>query len=195
MQKNEQITRIGRKTYLSGGAKTYDYAFRSDIAREINDAVNDFFSPIRIVVWESIQLNNWLNLLLSKNTIFVEIQSGFEFIVFNKLMDMFGNMYTLLLNPDEEMIARYMRNELIIAKTLFSRSPVSKNKRNIKLEKLAVDVIADKYLSGLLGASGVEDVILGIKHNYTIDVSKMFTYAKRRNKEKELIDIWESDND
>ena len=58
------------------------------------------------------------------------------------------------------------------------------------LEKLAVDIIADKYLSSLLGTDNIEYVIKGIKKNYTINLSKMFTYARRRKVEKELRDIW-----
>ncbi|MBR0295049.1 MAG: hypothetical protein IJQ67_04000 [Bacilli bacterium] len=195
MQKSGQITRVGHRKYFSGNAKIYDHSFESDIAKRINKALNDSFPLLRIVIWETIQLNEWVSFLLSKNTIFVEVESSFESVIFDELMNDFGNKYTLLLNPDNEMIARYMRDELIIVRTLFSRSPTNIKKRTIVLEKLVVDIVADKYIYGLLGTEGAEYVIHEIKRCYTVNESKMFTYAKRRNKDKELRDIWGEIND
>ena len=120
----------------------------------------------------------------------MEVESGFESMVFDEIMNQLGKDYTILLDPNEVIISRYMRDELVIVKKLFTRSPTNKGSRGIMLEKLAVDIIADKYLSGLLGTSGIEYVIRGIKKNYTVNTSKMFTYAKRRNKEEELRYIW-----
>lgn len=193
MLKNNQITRVGCKKYISGRGKEYNPNFESTIARKIDETLNNIFPLLRIVIWETIQLNEWTNLLLSKNTIVVEVESGFESIVFDELMKRFGDKHTLLFNPNNEMVTRYMRDDLIIVKALFSRSPVNKGKKNITLEKLTVDVIADKYLNSLLGTKGVECVIRGIKHSYTINESKMFTYAVRRNVIKELKDIWEAE--
>lgn len=192
MEKRNQITRIGLKEYIPGSGRIYSHEFESAIAKRIDDVIKGSFPLLKNVVWELTQLNEWTNLLFSKNTIFVEIESGFESIVFDELLNTFGNEYTLLFNPNSETIARYMRDELIIVKTLFSRSPVSKHSSSIMLEKLVVDIIADKYLSNLLGTDNIEYVIKGIKKNYTINESKMFTYARRRNVEKELKDIWEA---
>ena len=88
------------------------------------------------------------------------------------------------------MIATYLRDNLIIVKTLFSRSPLNKRSHGITLEKLIVDVLSDKYLSNILGTSGIEHLIQGIKKNYVVNESKMHTYAKRRNHEKELEFYW-----
>ena len=192
MEKRNQITRIGVKEYISGSGRIYNHEFESTIAKRIDDVIKDSFPLLKTVIWESNQLNEWTNLLLSKNTIFVEVESGFESIVFDELLNAFGNKYTLLLNPNSETIARYMRDELIIVKTLFSRSPINKHSNSLMLEKLAVDVVADKYLSSLLGTDNIEYVIKGIKKNYTINESKMFTYARRRKVEIELRDIWEA---
>ena len=191
MEKNDQITRIGLKEYISGSGKDYNHEFESVIIKRINSIISNSFPLLKTVIWELSQLNEWTNLLFSKNTIFVEIESGFESIVFDELLNELGNEHTILFNPNNETIARYMRDELIIVKTLFSRSPVNKHQRNIMLEKLVVDIIADKYLSSILGTNNIEHIVKGIKKSYTINESKMYTYARRRNIEKELKGIWE----
>lgn len=195
MERNKQITKVGNRKYIAGNKKEYNHIYQSEIAATISKIAKESFPLVKVVVWELIQLNEWTNLLLSKNVIFVEVESGFESIIFDKLLSIIGNNHTILLEPSEDIISRYMRDELIIVKKLFSRSPISKHSNGIMLEKLSVDIIADKYLHGLLGTNDIEYVIKGIKKNYTINESKMFTYAKRRNKDVELKYIWGRQND
>ena len=190
MEKRNQITRVGVKEYIPGSGRIYNHEFESTIAKRIDDIIKDSFPLLKTVVWELTQLNEWTNLLFSKNTIFIEIESGFESIVFDELIKSLNDKMVLL-NPNSETIARYMRDELIVVKRLFSRSPVSKRFNSIMLEKLVVDVIADKYLSSLLGTGNIECIVKGIKKNYTINKSKMFAYAKRRKVEELLRDTLE----
>ena len=191
MEKKSQITKIGIKKYITNG-NSYNYKFESAVSNNIVTILNDNFKEIKTIVFETRQLNEWVNLLLSKNLIIVEVESGFESIIFDKLMECLGNKYTVLLSPNDEIISRYLKDELIIIKTLYSRSPINKKNHSITLEKLIVDCISNKFLYNLLGTSGIEYVIKGIKNNYTINESKLLTYAKRRNKDKELSELWGS---
>ena len=195
MLKNDQITRIGHRKYISGKGKRYHYNYASDAAKKIDSLVSKAFPSIKVVIWESVQLNEWANLLISKNTIVVEIETGFESIIFDEIMNQLGGKYTILFNPNNEMISRYLRDNLIIVKKLFSRSPVNRKNRKITLEKLIVDILADDYIGGLLGSNSVIQTIKDIKNNYSINKSKVITYAKRRNKERVLKEIWGDGDD
>ena len=189
MEKENKITRIGTKKYITNG-NSYTYNYESDIAIKLDSFLTDNFSQVKSIIFETKQLNEWSNFLISQNIIIVEVELGFESIVFDKLMESFGDKYTILLSPSDEMISRYLRDELIIVRTLYSRSPIKRKSHIITLEKLIVDCIADKYFNKLLGTYGTEYLIGVIKSNYTINESKMFTYAKRRKKDIELNDLW-----
>lgn len=191
LEKNNQISKIGQQKYIANlSSKKYLPASYNFLCGKIGTYLDKVAPLVKVVLWESTILNEWTNLLLSKNIIFVEVESGLESFIFEKLMDKFGDKYTLLLNPKDEMVSRYMRDNLVIVKTLFSRAPTYRNSRKIKLEKLIVDIIADRYLSGILGTDGIKNIIRGIKSNYIVDIDKTFTYAKRRKKEAILKDFW-----
>lgn len=190
MQKSKKITRIGQRRYIAGEGNKYDPDLQSIIVSRITDEINRFFPLIKYVIWETIQLNEWANLLIARNIIIIEIESGFESIIFDKLLDSFGDSYTLLFNPNEEMISRYMRDGLIVVKSLYSRSPLNRNNHKIMLEKLIVDVLAEDFLGNMLGSKGIGLLIKEIKRVYTVNESKMLTYARRRNRELELRYYW-----
>lgn len=188
METKNQIQRIGKRKYISFG-NMYSYEYQSELTKKIDSFLYNEFPSVKAVIWESKQINEWINLLISKNIIFVEIETGIEDIVFDSLKNEF-HTELILLNPNDETIYRYMKDDLIVVKSLFSRSPVKKNSHKLLLEKLIVDLVSDKQLINLLGTSGIEDTILGIKNNYVINIEKMITYAKRRKVLNKLNDIW-----
>ena len=190
---NGLLCRIGTKRYIAG-LKKYKYELR-DVSKSINEFIETSFPNVNYTVWESVQLNEWVNLLLNQNTIFIDVEKElFDFVV-DSLMDEFGKDYTILVNPDEDTVARYRRNNLIIIKKLYSRSPMDKKSHLIKLEKLLVDLLCDKNYISMLDYGAVEDVFEGVKLSYAIDSTKMLNYAKRRGILDKIEKIWGKEND
>lgn len=188
LERDGVISRIGTKRYIAG-VKKYQYEFREEV-KAIDEFLSNSFSDANYVIWESTQLNEWVNLLLNQNTIFIDIEKElFDFVV-DSLIEEFANEYTILVNPDEETVARYGRDNLVIVKKLFSRSPTNKKEHKIKLEKLLVDLLCDKYYGWVLDSTAIEDVFSGVKKSYAIDSTKMFNYAKRRGVLAKVQTLW-----
>ncbi len=190
--KENSLIRIGRKKYAKN-ARIYDYYYQSNLTSLIDKYLSKVFPNIKIVLWESKQLNEWLNLLMNVNIIYIEVEKEYVDYVFSTLNEAYGNKYLILLNPNAEDTSRYLRDNLVIVKTLFSKSPINKTNKKIKLEKLIVDVVNNEIS---LDTRGIEDIVLGIKNNYDIDFDKTLSYASRRRIKDKLIEIWgESNND
>lgn len=188
---NNFLIKIGTKKYKTNG-NAYSYEYKSELTKQLDSFLFEEYRDIKIVIWESKQLNEWLNLLLAVNVIYIEAEKEFADYVFSTVNDTFGKSQIVLFNPDQNTISKYLREDLIIIKTLYSKSPISKADRKIKLEKLVVDTLCDNTL---LDSRGVTDVIHGIRDNYDINVDKMFSYASRRRAKKELLNIWGDYND
>ncbi len=193
LEKNNIITRIGTKTYITNG-KTYSYT-PSSSTNEINSFLNQKYPLIKYIVWETRQLNEWMNFLFAKNIIIVEVESELKDYVFQSLLENFEHKYMFLLEPDNDQISKYVTNDLVIVKTLFSRSPINKKAHSMTPEKLLVDIISDKTIYSMIGTYDKKEIIMGIINNYTINESKLLTYAKRRKHEKEILSILEARND
>ena len=185
------LIKVGTKKYQECG-NVYSYDYKSDITKDIDSFLSKKYPDIKMVIWETRQLNEWLNLLLAVNVIYIEVEKDFVDYVFSTVNDIYGKSQIVLLNPDESTLSKYLREDLIVIKTLYSKSPLSKKDRKIKLEKLAVDTFCDAHS---LGSRGITDVLHGIRDNYAINVDKMLSYAARRRVKKEILEIWEDHND
>lgn len=174
--KKNSLVRVGEKKYVKRG-EIYSYTYQSQLTKDIDNFLYNLYPALKIVIWENKQLNEWLNLLLSTNIIYIEVEKEFVDYVFFAINDKFKKHHLVLLNPSNDTISTYLREDLIIVKTLYSKAPVSHYDRKIRLEKLAVDTYCGKMQ---LDTRGKIDVISGIKDNYDIDVDKMMAYASRR---------------
>ena len=193
LERDGVLSRIGTKRYIAGVEK-YKYELREE-SKAIDEFISSSFPEVNYVICESTQLNEWVNFLLNQNTIFVDVEKElFDFVV-DGLMEEFGDEYTILVNPDEQTVSRYRRDNLVIVKKLFSRSPADKKGHRIKLEKLIVDLLCDKYYVWMLDSSAVEAVFSGVKKNYAIDTTKMLNYAKRRGVLPAAKTLWGDESD
>ena len=189
LERTHVITRIGSKKYVTGG-RLYT-ADLSEPAANIDSAVSQHYPEIEYVIWESSQLNEWINLMLAKNVIFVEVESGLKDYVFSFLQEQYGRTHTVLLDPDHEMLSRYIDNDPVVVRQLFSRSPRGRKGHRIILEKLLVDVVSDKLLKSMIGTNDREEIVRGMSVNYSLNITKILAYAKRRRCESEIQQILE----
>lgn len=189
--KENSLIKVGTGKYQAKG-NVYFYDYKSELTQNISLFLSKKYSDIKMVIWESRQLNEWLNLLLAANVIYIEVEKDLVDYVFSTVNDIFGKSQIVLLNPNRSSLSKYLREDLIVIKTLYSKSPLSKKDKKIKLEKLAVDVFCDDLS---LDTRGIIDVIHGIRDNYAINVDKMLSYAARRRVKKEILEIWEDYND
>lgn len=157
----------------------------SEIALKIISFMKESFPLVEYRIWELAWLNEFVNHQISRNFIFLEVErDGCEY-VFDAIMDEFEGK--VLLKPDQNQIIRYGSDNTIIIDRLISESPKGKDEQfNLVLEKLIVDMFANKRLKGMLSVGDYPEALETIFSMYEVDQVKMFRYARRRNKEKEL---------
>lgn len=186
--KNGIITRVGRNQYISIISSKRKHTFTYHYSQESIDIINlleSQFPHLECCVWELTWLNEFLNHQVAQNKIFVEVESigcGYVFDALNKKYC--GN---ILLTPSDKELYLYGKHNTIIVCKLVSESPKGKNKYENTLEKMLVDLFANKIIKHLIHPGERQSIALEIINKYYIDKSKLSRYAARRNK-KEIIE-------
>ncbi len=150
------------------------------------------FDEVKHCIWETSWLNEFSQHQTSKSTLFIEIEKGFEESLFYELKD--TTRREVFLNPDEKAIDFYIAesNQPVIIKKLLTRAPLSKRaEKKVKfytptLEKILVDLFAEERLFYYLQGSELIHIYENAISNYTINFTKLFSYAKRREREQDI---------
>ena len=68
-----------------------------------------------------------------------------------------------------------------------SEAPIRKNEPHvIMLEKMLVDMVADKIISTTYSKAELPDAFEQVQRQYNLDKTRLLRYARRRNKEEEM---------
>jgi hypothetical protein len=173
-----KVDRIQKKPIYTG---TY-----SKTAQMVIDFMENQFPLLDCRVWELSWLNEFFNHLVAHNTIFLEVEhEGCDF-VFSELFEKYPGK--ALLRPTAQEILQYGVDDGIIIDRLVTEAPKVKNERyQVSLEKLIVDLFANKKLMVSKGdyPSAIEEMFA----KYQVNQAAMFRYARRRNKAKALSDF------
>ncbi len=120
--------------------------------------------------------------------LFLEIEKDALEPVFHYLQDL--KTESVFLQPNERELNRYVneKEDAIIIKQLVTKSPLSILNKvpTITLEKLIVDIYSDKKIFEAYQGSEFVHIINNIYKKYSLDITTLLNYAKRRTKEKEL---------
>lgn len=186
LQKN-LIRRVDKDKYIvTSDNKPYTYQLSEEL-KEIHNFLEEQYPLIKFQVWEFAQLNEFLNHLLANKTYVVEVESIFVESIFEVLKEKYENV---LLKPTSNDFYRYATWETIVVKNLVSESPTEiDTPHQIRLEKLLVDLVVDKFTSSLINNSEIYDIYEYCFTQYKIDERKMMRYARRRNAQKKIKDI------
>lgn len=177
---------------------------------EIPESIISYIEPIsfeypevEICVWESNLFNQFIEMQLFKNQIYIEVEKGFERLVFEKISK--NIEFTTLLKPSMEEINDYKSVEnLLVLKSLLNKAPTNRkrfakrfgfnvnyhgNRNSIstpKIEKILVDVFANNNLSFISENEKYNFYTNSLK-NYSVNFKTLLSYARNRNK-KEFIE-------
>lgn len=182
------VVRVGRNQYCKADKSQMKQKYKcrySKKAEEILDVMEASFPMVDFRVWELSCLNEFFDHQVGQNYIFLEVEKdGCEF-VFDKMIEKYpGNV---LLKPDINAIMRYAANGTILIENLITEAPKGQeNVHYLSLEKLIVDLFANKNLRNLISQGDYQNALENIFFQYEVDQVKMLRYARRRNKEKEV---------
>jgi hypothetical protein len=174
---------------------SYKPKYKPDISHnllKIAKQLSEKFDEVKHCVWDTIWINEFVQHQTSKSTLFIEVEKGFEESFFYALKD---NLHRdVFLNPDEKAIDLYVAesNQSVIVKKLLTRAPLMKQtEKNVtfytpSLEKILVDLFAEESLFYYLQGGELMHIFENALSNYTINFTKLFSYAKRREREHEI---------
>ena len=182
---------IGNQQYVKADA-VYDYKLGNE-AEAICCSLKSEYPEIKVAVWETRVLNEWLNLLIAKNTIFIETEKAFLETIYDALTEANDNRL-ILLNPKIDEYYRYQKDGLVILKTMVERAPVSKNS-HVTIEKIFVDLLCDKILTEIFDSYSVRNMLQEMKKRYAFNEKRLLAYARRRGRYEEIGEFWRGLND
>ncbi len=130
-------------------------------------------------------MNDFLNHLIAQNTIYIQVEKESSIYVFRYLQDKGYN--NVLYKPSLSDMSLYWTVGSIIVTDMVSEAPLRTDEPYvIKLEKMLVDMYADKLIAASYSKAEYSDVIEQAEKYYLLDKKRMLRYARRRNKFKEL---------
>ena len=191
LKKKDIIKTIGRGLYVISYKPKYKPVL-SNNALKIARKISERFEEINYAIWEIPWLNEFSQHQTFNQMIVVEVEKEFEESFYYFLND--SLQMNFFLNPDEKQIKFYISevNSSVVVKRLVTRAPTIKIKEKkttiptATLEKIMVDIFADENLFHFYQGSELIYIFERILKRYSINLTKMFSYAKRRKKEQEI---------
>lgn len=162
------------------------YANRySDEAESIIRILEKQFPLLEYCVWELCWLNEFFNHQIAQNKIIIEVEhEGCEY-VYDHLFDTYQGM--ILLHPSSDEVFRYGVDGTIIVDRLISEAPKGiQDKYNVPLEKVVVDLFANKMLQSMLSKADYPSALEEMFDKYQVNQTAMFRYARRRHKAEDI---------
>jgi hypothetical protein len=183
LKKSGSIIHIGRDQYVkdTGRSKKIYAGIYSSEGKSLARRMSKRFPLVDYRIWEFSWLNEFMNHQIAHNRIFLEVEKvGCDF-VFDDLIGKYqGN---ILLRPKPEDVFRYGRDGIIIVDNLISGAPEGDpDQHNLSLEKLIVDLFANKVLMSMVSQGDYPEAISEMFENYQINQSMLLRYASRRNR-------------
>ena len=193
LMKPGMLSRIGRNCYIkekSSDKPIYENDY-SETAQELLAIMKKRFPLLSYRVWELSWLNEFLNHLIARNLICLDVEKdGCEY-VFESLKAEYNGK--LLLAPNADQLHRYAEHDTIIINRLVTEAPfIKENSPEVPLEKIIVDLLANKAVRSTIHAGEIPNIIVDMVEKYTVDRTKLLRYASRRSKKDELSIILES---
>ena len=191
LKKRNIIKSVRRGWYSISYKPVYKPEVSSELLK-LSKVITEHFKDLKYCIWETSWFNEFLQHQTSKRIILIEIEKGFEQDLYFQVKDNFR--HEVYLNPHEKEIDLYITESQkpIVIKKLITRSPVSKqtvNKNKIitpQLEKILVDIFADEKLFYFYHGSELTHLFENAIKRYSINYTRLFSYAKRRDKEEGL---------
>ena len=182
------LVRVGRNQYKKYNGSVNKEIYKSQYSNEalfLIEIMEREYPLLDYRVWELNWLNEFWNHQIAQNKIFLEVERiGCNF-VYTGISDKYSGR--ILLTPNEKELYRYGGPDTVIIDRLISEAPKgSPEHYNAPLEKVIVDLFANKNLRSMVHIGEYAEAVTEMFNKYIIDQTKLFRYANRRNKKKEI---------
>ena len=190
MTREGSLVHVGRDAYqFPEHASLYAHEY-SSAARKVAAFMEAHYPLVKFRILEFVQYNEFVNHLLGHNIILLSVEKDVMSFIFDDLQEQAPSK--VLLHPSVDDFHIYWQDDTIVVEPLLTEAPrSSQGKWQTSLEKLLVDLIADKYLKSSISESEYQLVYETAFERYTVDTRKLFRYARRRNAAQKIRKIME----
>lgn len=149
--------------------------------QEMYDKVKEQFPFLKLCIWETSWLNEFMVYQPGKFMTIIEAESGTEESVFYYLKTIYNNVF---IKPSRQELEWYVygNSDSIVIKKLVTQAPVSQKKKiaTPKLEKILIDVFTEKEFYYPSQGQELINIFENAFHYYKISIKSLNRYADRR---------------
>lgn len=157
----------------------------SSAAESLAEQIRTRYADMDFRISELAQLNEFVNHLFGRNTIYLAVEKDLIDFVFDDLKEEYPGM--VLKRPTAEEYFDYGRDGCIVLQRLLKETPMGKTQVwHISLEQVLVDIYCDKLLQQTIARLELAGIYETAFERYAVEEKKMLRYARRRNCEKEI---------
>ncbi|MCF6358913.1 MAG: hypothetical protein L3J54_14020, partial [Draconibacterium sp.] len=190
--KNKDIIKTIRRGYYTISYKPNYITEISEELLKFAKVISEQFEDVKYCLWDTDWINEFSQHQSGKKLIIIEIEKDFVESLYYELKDSFR--FDFYLNPDEKAIDFYISESQspVVIKKLITRSPITKRtEKKIRfytplLEKILVDLFTENKLFYFYQGADLMHVFENALQKYTLNYTKIFSYAKRRKKEQDI---------
>ena len=183
------LTRLGYDSYSISSdmpRNIYVPAY-SDTADGLIRLISEKYPYVQFTVFETVLLNEFLNHLIAQNTVFIQVEKESSIYVFRFLQEQ--GIQNVMYKPRKKEFDLYWSKDCVIVTDMISEAPIRADKpHHIMLEKMLVDISADKLIGTTFSKAELPDVYEQAQSRYLLDKVRMLRYARRRNRQDVLLE-------
>ncbi|HJJ36674.1 MAG TPA: hypothetical protein O0X27_05825, partial [Methanocorpusculum sp.] len=176
-----RLHHVGRDTYSLDSASmkdTYTHVL-SEPAGNVLRRITAALPLVTVQIWETRQYNEFLNHQIGMNTIFLEAEKLFLDSVY-EVLDRMPDVHVLV-QPRIGDFLRYQKENTVVLIRCTSESPALKSNPHLPaIEKLLVDLKANRYLQAIVDQSEIGEVFSQAYAHYCVSTGTLRRYALRR---------------
>jgi len=180
------LQRVGRGKFRFGKSINYIPEIFPK-SKSIYHKIIACFPFIRVCVWHSSVLNEFMQHQTGKFYYLVEVEKDAVEAVFYSLKE---RNLSVFLNPNQEIFDKYIpeNKDVYIVKTLVSEAPTQQIGKicTVSIEKMLVDIFCDETLFAAQQGAEMRTIFNEALSKYTVNQSKMLRYADRRKRKKDF---------
>jgi len=182
------VESVGENLYViaspDAAKGTYAYNVPSTELSDVESFMIEEFPSADFLVWETGQLNEFLDHLIAHNMIMVMVERELMNTVFECMKEKFPSV---LLSPRQSDIQRYGTDRTIVVSRLSSRYPKNpKQRHGYSIEKLTVDMFAERMMKALVNTNDRPGALETAFRRHRINETKLFNYARTRRVDEEI---------
>jgi hypothetical protein len=160
-----------------------------EVEKKIFAKIAKMFPALKLCIWSTKILSEFMLHIPAKSIIILQVEKNALEPIYDFLKK--ENIRNVYLQPDQKEIERYIfeTESSVILQSLVSKAPTQKSDGIITatIEKIIVDLFSDKKLFSAFQGNELAHIVNNAKNRYSIDFTKIFSYAKRRRKEVEIL--------